>query len=495
MALASILMARFLGPDQYGVYTLAFVIPGLLTAFTDLGTNSALSKFLPRLRQDGKDGEIRGLIKSGLFFNAIISSLLFIPPFLFPGTFAQALLNRGDVELYIRIASPFIVAQAMVATSASIFAGLDETRYNAVVAVAQAVVKLALVVLLITSFGIFGAISGQVLSFVVGTILAVLFCLRLYRAQPRCDASGGMLRNLRLMLGYGLPIYSSAFLAMVLSRYQQAVLAWYTTNAEIGNFMVAVNFTSFMTILTGPINTMLLPSFSKLEKDGSEIRGFLRYSIKYTLFIVTPMSFLVASASRDLVRLFYGLEYASAPSYLAIYSLTFAYAAFWIILGNFFNGIGQVRIFLKATSVKLLASLPLALIFVNQWKVMGLVASMFISDFLSIGYIYHEAKAKYGVSIDPKDPLRIFTSSIGSAFIVILFNTKFPINSTILSLALNVTIFAVSYVMASMLMRTLRGEDMANLRTAFRETPFHNILEKLLSLYERINSSLQVLVG
>ena len=69
----------------------------------------------------------------------------------------------------------------------------------------------------------------------------------------------------------------------------------------------------------------------------------------------------------------------------------------------------------------------------------------------------------------------------------------FPINSTILSLALNVTIFAISYVMASMLMRTLQGEDMVNLRTAFRETPFHNILEKLLSLYDRINSSLQVL--
>ncbi len=36
MAIASILIARFLGPELYGQYTLALVIPSLLFLFTDL---------------------------------------------------------------------------------------------------------------------------------------------------------------------------------------------------------------------------------------------------------------------------------------------------------------------------------------------------------------------------------------------------------------------------------------------------------------------------
>lgn len=493
MTLASILIARFLGPEQYGVYSLTLVIPGLLTAFTDLGTNSALSKFLPRMRQDKRDDEIRGLIRSGLYFNAIISSLLFIPLFLFPGMFAQALLNRGDIDLYVRISSFLIITQALSATSTNIFVGLDKTKYNAVTSIAQASVKFVLAVLLVVSFGIFGAISGHVLSYVIGAILAIFFCLKVYTIHKGSNLNRGMSLNLRPMLSYGLPLYSSTLLTVVLTRYQQVVLAWYASNVEIGNYMVAVNFATFITILTGPINTMLLPSFSKLEKDESEMRGFLRYSTKYALFIVAPMAFLVASASHDLVNLFYGLEYALAPSYLAIYSLTFSYMIFWIILGNFFSGIGQVKIYLNATFVKFLSSLPLALIFISQWKVMGLVASMFVSDFSSIVYIYYKAKTKYGVSIDPKDPLKIFFSSIISSLILFFFNMKFPISITILSLILNIIIFALSYIMVSMLMGTLRREDMDNLRLAFRETPLRNILEELLSLYEKIASSLGVL--
>lgn len=90
-----------------------------------------------------------------------------------------------------------------------------------------------------------------------------------------------------------------------------------------------------------------------------------------------------------------------------------------------------MRIFLKASFVKFMASLPLASIFVNQWKVTGLMASMFISDFLSIAYIYREAKTRHGVSIDPKDPIRIFPSSIISAIVIFLFNMKPPISITI----------------------------------------------------------------
>jgi O-antigen/teichoic acid export membrane protein len=294
------------------------------------------------------------------------------------------------------------------------------------------------------------------------------------------------------MLVYGLPIYSSLLLAGVLLRYRQMVLAWYTTDEGLGNYYVAMNFNNFMTVVTSPISTMLLPSFSKLEKSD-ELRGFLRYSVKYILFVVVPLSFLVSAVSRDLVRIFYGPEFSLAPSYLAIYILTYSYSVFTLVLGNFFKGTGRVKTFLKATAVGFAAALPLTLALVSMWKVVGLAVSIFISDVITLAYLYREARGKLGISIGVGDPIRIFSAAAFSFAVTFLFGMKFQIALTILSLIVNGVIFVLMYMVASALMGVLRREDLTNLRLAFKGTPFTPIINGLLALYEGITYYLGIL--
>jgi len=44
-AVGSILIARLLGPDLYGVYSLSLVVPSFLLLFTDFGISPALTMF------------------------------------------------------------------------------------------------------------------------------------------------------------------------------------------------------------------------------------------------------------------------------------------------------------------------------------------------------------------------------------------------------------------------------------------------------------------
>jgi O-antigen/teichoic acid export membrane protein len=491
MALASIQYARFLGPDGYGVYGLALVLPFLLAGFTDLGTNAALSKLLPTLRRENVSSS--GLIRSGLLFNIAISAALFSLLFALPGPFARVLLNRGDIEAYVRMASFFIIFQVITSTANSIFVGMDETKYSAIVSVVQASVKFTLAVLLVPSFGVSGTIAGTVLSLASGGILALVFCIRLYRDHREDGEGGGIRVDIRSMLSYGLPIYSTIFITGAIARYQQMVLAWFTTNAELGNYYVAVNFMSLMTIVSLPLGTMLLPSFSKLEGEPGQLRGFLGYSVKYTLYVVAPISFLISSVSGDLVRLFYGPEFSLAPSYLAVYALAFSCSAFALVLGNFFKGTGRVRVFLYATLVGFAASLPLTFLMVSRWKVIWLAYALFIVDIITFAYLYREARAKHGIRIGVGDPVRIFLAAILSFAVAYIFKTLFQMDPAILSLVVNGVIFLLSYLVASTLMGVMRREDLDNLRLAFRETPFTPIIDKLLALYEGITSSLGIL--
>jgi hypothetical protein len=54
LAIGSILTGRFLGPELYGQYTLALVIPSLLLTFTDLGISQGITKFTASLKAKGE---------------------------------------------------------------------------------------------------------------------------------------------------------------------------------------------------------------------------------------------------------------------------------------------------------------------------------------------------------------------------------------------------------------------------------------------------------
>lgn len=54
LALGSIITARLLGPENYGIYTLFLVVPSILAGLIDLGGNPALTTFSAKLRAEGK---------------------------------------------------------------------------------------------------------------------------------------------------------------------------------------------------------------------------------------------------------------------------------------------------------------------------------------------------------------------------------------------------------------------------------------------------------
>jgi len=494
LALASILMARLLTPESYGLYSLTLVVPGLFLTFTDLGTNSALLNFLPRSRERGDEGTTLECMRAALFFNILVSSSLSVLSFFVSGSMAQMLLNRSEIVPFVQLASSLILLQAIVATSNSLFVGHDEARYSAAISITQAVVRFTLVLLVVPSLGLLGAVQSQVLGFLLASALALLLSIRLYRGHSKGVASPGLYKSLTSMLNYGFPIYSSAFLMGLLARYQSAVLAWHASNAEIGNYGIAQNFTSLVTVLTFPVSTMLLSSFSKLDEKG-DLRKLFGYSVKYAQLIAVPACFLVAVTSRDLVELFYGSEYSMAPSYLTVYILTFSYSVFTIVLGNLFNGTGEVRIYFKTVLVKFLASMPLALILISYYRVFGMIASIIVSDLILLAYSYHKARERYAVGIDARGSIRIFSVSMLSAAAVLLLGMKLPTISSLVKVLLNGSVFLVIYLTVSWLVGAIGREDIGNLREMLKETPLAPIAEKILSLYEDLMTSLEKLLS
>ena len=496
MAVASILIARLLGPENYGIYALAMIAPSLLIALSDIGISPALTMFSARFHSEHKDRKVAGLIKAGVIFKCVFSLLLSLVLLLLSQSIATLVLKRPSLGLLIRFTSLYLVGQAIFMTLNSIFIGLDKTENSALLMNIQAITKaVASPLLIILGMGAIGAILGAGLGFLIaaGTGIAVL----LLRIRPSLYSHNhgenvDFFQGVRLMIPYGMPLYLSSLIFSLLTLYQGFILAQFASNVEIGNYTIAMNFSVLVTLLAYPMATSLFPAFSKLsiKEDRDMVEKMFKLSVKYTSLLVIPASFAVVVLSKEVVYTLYGSRYGLAPSYLALYVLSFLCTGLgMLVVSNFFNGQGDTKTTLRINLANLGISVPLAFTMTFLYGVPGLIISFLASQLLSATYALFLARKKYAVTVDWVSSLRTGVASLSSALLVYIFITFVPIPNPILKLAAGGSLFITSFLAFAPLLEAIDKQDINNLNELTKGiTPMHLIARRILSLENKVLS-------
>jgi O-antigen/teichoic acid export membrane protein len=436
MAIAAIIVGRFLGPELYGQYNLVLVIPSLLLLFTDLGINAGITKFTASLRVEGKGGQVARIVQLGMLFRLLIGIVVSISSLVFASYFA-ILINRPDFTLYVQIASISIVFQVVFGTANSAFVGLDKSEYTALVTNVQAAVKTVLqIVLVLLSFSVTGALVGYVGGFVVSSILgsAILF-FRVLRHAKSHEPKGPRDSNseiLKLFARYGMPLYVSVILAGFLPLYQQVVLAFFASDAAIGNYRAATNFLQLLAVIPTSITTALLPAFSKLDSSSPDnVNEFFIRANKYTCLLIVPTTTLILLFSSQIVLVVYGSVWSTASFFLSTSSAVYFLVAIgYLGLTSLFNGLGKTRLTLKVTMVNFLILIALSPILAQAYNVIGVIIASLIAAVTATSYAAYIAIRKLEVKFNLKSTARIYFISIMSSIpplMLVLFTSVHPI--------------------------------------------------------------------
>jgi O-antigen/teichoic acid export membrane protein len=128
LAVGSILLARFLGPEYYGTYSITLAIPAILISLIGLGLDSAVIRFSARFRSESRAELLLSLIRSVTAFRLALSLIVWLLCFLYSDFLASTLLNRPEAGFYIRVSSFLIIFQALFNLLYSLYVGLD--RYD-----------------------------------------------------------------------------------------------------------------------------------------------------------------------------------------------------------------------------------------------------------------------------------------------------------------------------------------------------------------------------
>ncbi|MEM3550705.1 MAG: oligosaccharide flippase family protein [Candidatus Bathyarchaeia archaeon] len=346
--------------------------------------------------------------------------------------FAAILLQRPELAYYIRVASVLVLFQTLFTLTYNLFIGLDSAEEASLTKAIMSIIKASSVpILIIFGFGVMGVFLSHILGYVASSLLGLFLLfsghyrkLKLMLKPNRGKENFNLARHLRTMIRYGLPLYISSLLAMLLNQYQLILLASYASNIEIGSFKAATNISSILTILIIPITTALLPAFSKIESTNvkENLEKFLNLSVKYSSLIMLPVTILIMVLSKDLVNIIYGQGYSLSATYLTLYiSIYLLMAIGYQVIESLFNGIGETGLTLKTYLASLIVFLPLSTLLTQQYKVVGMIVAQVVSStiltFYGINLLVRRLKINFNIKSQP----RIIAISILSAFPIIAF--------------------------------------------------------------------------
>lgn len=338
-----IILARLLGPQQFGTAAVGLVALLAILSFNELGVSLAI------VRWPGKPSEILPTITT---ISVVSSAVLYVALYLSAPSFSAAMGDPAATPV-VRVLALSVLTDGVVGVSAALLQR-DFLQGRKLIA-DQVHAWLSVSVSVGLAFAGFGAMSlaiGQVLGAAVSGILIVIFA-------PLRLRLGFDLAIARRLLKFGLPLAGSSMIVFLIANVDSLITGHVLGATALGFYVLAWNLASWpVNMFSQPVRTVAPALFSRLQHDRPAMRsGFV--SVAALLGCVTlPVCFLISGSARPLIGFVYGPRWAPAAQALVWLALLGALRVFFELSYDYFVVLARSRVVVTVQLAWLLVMIP-----------------------------------------------------------------------------------------------------------------------------------------
>ncbi|MCW4034874.1 MAG: flippase [Candidatus Bathyarchaeota archaeon] len=491
-AIGVMIVAGMLEEAEYGLVAIALMGPTLIATLRDWGVDWATIKYTAQYRSEEKFGNIKNVVAAITVFELILGFSLSIFSFFISGFMATAIFDRPNILPLIQIASFTIFAEALFKAAQSVFTGYEKMEYHSITTVIYSTLKAAMMILLVLlGMGAFGVTLGATTAYLISGVISVVFLyFAIYKKLKLQDESKlEIFSTIKTLFWYGLPLSISTIVSSILAQVYNVLVAVYTTDADVANYQVALNFAFIVTFFVMPVITVLLPAFSKLDsqKEQETLGHVFQFSVKYASLLIVPVVFIVIALSQPGVATLFGTKYAVTPLYLSMYVVSFVFIAFgYMTVENIIKSQGRTDVNMKLALITSALGLVLNIALIPTFGILGLLATSIISGVPSLIISLWWIKKKYNATIDWSSSIKIVLSSALAAAITYGTTMQLTFSNWII-LIIGAAIFLATFLVVTPLIGAINKTDIQTFKELAKGFgPLGAIFNKPLSIIERL---------
>jgi len=464
-----ILLGRFLGPEDYGLFNLALSVVMIASVIAIFGLFGALSRFIPYyLKRDEKE-TVKSLIDFSSLFVFSVSILLATLLYIFSRKIATTIFHDEDLATVLKVFSIGIPIFALQRVMMAVVRGFKAAKHDALIfKIGDRLVRIFVFLLFLTiGYRLYGALfaflSGCSVSIIVSGWLIKNKIFPDYHKYKRVPVA-------KTLLSFSWPLALTGFTFIFVSKTSTLLVGYFLTSADVGVYTPTLVIAKLLFFVSAAFQYIFLPvvseSFSKNKLK--DIESLFKSTFKWTFLIVLPLFLLISLFPREILTLLYGNEYSGG--YLALIVLCFGTSinAFSGTPGNILVGGGHTKLNLACEIIAAATTISLSLTLIPTYGIVGAAIAMGVSYFVRTTSFLYFVYKKFGIHPYKHKYLKIGFSCLAVTSIIYVLKIYSPFTWWITMLVLG-AIFLILYTITVMFSKSFDENDMVILEAVERK--------------------------
>lgn len=359
----TIILARILMPELFGLYSLALATIIMVSSFFELGIPTVMiqkvSKSLSKKENSKAKAYFKYLLKVKIIF--VFISIIFI---LLASSFLANDYYNKPIFLALLAGAFYILSTGFIGFFTSLLQSINNFK---VIFYQEFLLQVLRIIAtpLITLYALKNFLSGDltlffiIISLAVANLISLLFLLLISSKKIdflKSKSEKLKEREKKETNRFLILISTTALSGMFFSYIDIFMLGHFVSGEFIGYYQAALSIIGSIFPLI-PLAAVLFPIFSRIEGDQLE-RGFKK-SLYITALISVALFILLFLLSPFLIKIIFGDEYLLAVPLLRILSLLMIITPSITIYYNYFIAIGKPGITTKSLIISTLLNIVL----------------------------------------------------------------------------------------------------------------------------------------
>jgi len=299
----SVVLARILAPEDYGVVALSGMFIVLIGIFIDSGLGTALIQ-----KKDADELDYNTVFYSNVFIAVVVYLVVFCMAPLLAKIFSNPQVTSviRVMALSMPIGSLAGVHSAMISKNLAFKKFFFSTLSGSLL---SAVVGLSMV---LAGCGVWALVGQNIVSNIANTIVMLLVVRWIPKRMFSC-------KRFKSLFSYGWKIAASNLIGTFFSqlkgytiglKYSPADLAYYNR----GEGLPGILYNN----ISSSINTVLFPALSKLQDDKVAIRRALSKTMQTASFVLMPGLLGLSAVSHNFVEIVYTSKWMAVVPFMQV---------------------------------------------------------------------------------------------------------------------------------------------------------------------------------
>ena len=448
----NMVLARLLGPEDYGTFGLVISILIIVEIFVNTGIPEAVKKF------GGEKPELIGAIVRKTLPWQLIYGLGMFAILIVAAPQISKILQDDRLTQLLRIASANIIFYGLHKYFTGVQSGTHNFLKFSLLNIVYSLSKLvAIVGIVLAGFSVIGALVGNVVASIIGLIVGITFAKFKIKGVNTQNVETKKYVNFvipNLLYFVGLNLFFSIDLWFV---------KYYLSDLKVGYYASAATLSKMPYFLSIGLTAVLLPSLSQTiaAMDRERTREIITDSLRYVLIFLVLIVVVCAFNGREIIILVMGQKFSEAGPVLGILISGLSLTTTMLVIHTFLMAKNLMKLCFYQIVLLLILDVILNAFLVPRYQLFGAAFATFsiglVGTIISSSYIYK----------DIKDSILPFVGKLFAA-IVILCVFSFLLNYSSVHIIFKLILLSSIYFILLYALKVINTVDIERLKTALQ---------------------------